>query len=50
MTRVGRLFEPIARNRAIHDRLYQRVYRRMVRQLEPSYREIAAITGYPRQF
>ena len=50
MTRVGRVFEPIAANRAIYDRLYKQVYRRMYRQLQPLYREIAEITGYPKQF
>ena len=48
MTRVGRVFEPIAANRDIYDRLYRRVYRNMYRRLQPMYREIAAITGYPR--
>lgn len=47
MTRVGRVFAPIEANRAIYDRLYQQVYRRMYRQLQPLYRDIAAITGYP---
>jgi sugar (pentulose or hexulose) kinase len=49
MTRVGRVFEPIGANRAIYDRLYKRVYRKMYRQLQPLYREIADITGYPKQ-
>jgi hypothetical protein len=39
-----------ARNRAIYDRLYKQVCRKMVRQLQPLYREIAAITGYPQHF
>jgi sugar (pentulose or hexulose) kinase len=50
MTRVGRVFEPIAHNRAIYDRLYKRVYRKMYAQLQPLYREIAAITGYPKGY
>jgi sugar (pentulose or hexulose) kinase len=49
MTRVGRVFEPIAANCAIYDRLYKQVYRKMYRQLQPLYREIAEITGYPKQ-
>ncbi|WP_229425702.1 hypothetical protein [Massilia sp. Se16.2.3] len=49
MTRVGRVFQPIEGNRAIYDRLYRRVYRRMYKQLQPLYRDIAEITGYPRQ-
>ena len=47
MTRVGRVFEPVAANRAIYDRLYRRVYRKMYARLQPMYREIAEITGYP---
>jgi sugar (pentulose or hexulose) kinase len=49
MTRVGRVFEPVAANRDIYDRLYRRVYRKMYARLQPMYREIAAITGYPQQ-
>lgn len=48
MTRVGRLFEPIAANVAIYDALYERVYRRMYARLAPLYTEIRRITGYPR--
>lgn len=48
MTRVGRVFEPVAANRAIYDRLHEQVYRRMYRQLQPLYRDIARITGYPK--
>jgi sugar (pentulose or hexulose) kinase len=50
MTRIGRVFEPVPANREIYDRLYRRVYRRMYGRLQPMYREIAAITGYPQQF
>jgi sugar (pentulose or hexulose) kinase len=49
MTRIGRVFEPVAENREMYDRLYRRVYKRMYRQLKPMYREIAEITGYPSQ-
>jgi sugar (pentulose or hexulose) kinase len=48
MTRVGRVFEPVAANREIYDRLYKQVYRRMYRRLQPLYRDIAGITGYPK--
>ncbi|WP_313706913.1 FGGY-family carbohydrate kinase [Massilia sp.] len=48
MTRVGRVFEPVAANRAVYDRLYKEVYCRMYRRLQPLYQDIAAITGYPR--
>jgi sugar (pentulose or hexulose) kinase len=48
MTRVGRVFQPIAENQRIYQRLYSQVYRKMYARLQPMYREIAAITGYPR--
>ncbi|MBQ5948098.1 FGGY-family carbohydrate kinase [Massilia sp. ST3] len=47
MTRVGRVFEPIPENRAIYERLYRDVYVKMYRRLQPMYRDIARITGYP---
>ncbi|MES2262945.1 MAG: FGGY-family carbohydrate kinase [Pseudomonadota bacterium] len=47
MTRPGRVFQPIAANRAIYDQLYRRVYLQMYRRLQPLYRDIADITGYP---
>jgi sugar (pentulose or hexulose) kinase len=47
MTRVGRVFEPIAENQAMYDRLYRRVYRKMYARLQPMYQQIADITGYP---
>jgi sugar (pentulose or hexulose) kinase len=47
MTRVGRLFEPVAANVAVYDALYERVYRHMYARLEPLYTEIRRITGYP---
>ncbi len=49
MTRVGRVFEPIEGNRVIYDRLYKEVYKKMYRKLQPLYRDIAKITGYPHQ-
>lgn len=49
MTRIGRVFEPVEANRQVYDRLYRRVYRRMYERLQPLYRDIAQITGYPRQ-
>ena len=48
MTRVGRVFEPIAANQAVYDRLYREVYLGMYRRLQPMYRDIARITGYPK--
>jgi sugar (pentulose or hexulose) kinase len=47
MTRVGRVFEPVSANREIYERLYSQVYKKMYRQLQPLYRDIARITGYP---
>jgi sugar (pentulose or hexulose) kinase len=38
MTRVGRVFEPDARTRAMYDDLYRNVYLRMYRRLRPLYR------------
>ncbi|NNG22101.1 FGGY-family carbohydrate kinase [Telluria aromaticivorans] len=49
MTRVGRVFEPVAANHAVYDRLYREVYLKMYRRLQPMYRDIARITGYPKQ-
>lgn len=49
MTRIGRVFEPVAANRQVYDKLYRRVYRRMYERLQPLYRDIAEITGYPHQ-
>ncbi|MCX7148215.1 MAG: hypothetical protein NTY05_02215 [Rhodocyclales bacterium] len=31
----------------IHDQLYRKVYCRMYRRLQPPYRDIRDITGYP---
>ncbi|MES2153229.1 MAG: FGGY-family carbohydrate kinase [Pseudomonadota bacterium] len=47
MTRVGRVFEPNRQHHAMYERLYQRVYRKMYARLQPMYKEIADITGYP---
>ena len=47
MTRIGRVFEPIAANHAVYERLYRRVYQKMYARLQPMYAEIADITGYP---
>jgi sugar (pentulose or hexulose) kinase len=41
------VFEPKPENAAVYDRLYNRVYKRMYRSLEPFYKEIQEITGYP---
>ncbi|RSZ57958.1 carbohydrate kinase [Massilia atriviolacea] len=49
MTRIGRVFEPVEANRAMYDRLYRQVYRKMYGRLQPMYAQIAEITGYPKQ-
>ena len=48
MTRVGQTFDPIAANQRIYEDLYQQVYRPMYRRLQPLYRAIQRVTGYPR--
>ncbi len=48
MTRVGRVFEPQPHSRKVYDELYHRVYRQMYARLQPLYKEIQRITGYPR--
>jgi sugar (pentulose or hexulose) kinase len=47
MTRIERLFEPIAANATIYDALYERVYKHMYERLAPLYTEIQRVTGYP---
>lgn len=47
MTRVGQRFEPQAGHVHTYEQLYRRVYRRMYRRLQPLYRDIRDITGYP---
>ncbi|MCP5325590.1 MAG: carbohydrate kinase [Oceanospirillaceae bacterium] len=48
MTRVGDVFEPDYQTMQLYDRLYQEVYRKMYAQLQPLYKSIRDITGYPR--
>ncbi|MEI6803303.1 MAG: FGGY-family carbohydrate kinase [Burkholderiales bacterium] len=48
MTRIGQTFTPIAANRATYDALYRRVYQKMYARLQPLYRDIQQITGYPK--
>ncbi len=49
MTRMGQRFEAEPQHAAIHEQLYRRVYCRMYKRLQPLYRDIRAITGYPSQ-
>ena len=47
MCRVGSRFQPDAAHHATYDALYREVYRAMYPRLQPLYRRIRAITGYP---
>jgi sugar (pentulose or hexulose) kinase len=47
MTRIGKTFEPDARHHATYEALYHRVYQKMYARLQPLYRDIQDITGYP---
>lgn len=48
MTRIGQTFTPNAQHHATYDALYRSVYQKMYGRLQPLYRAIQAITGYPR--
>ncbi len=48
MTRVGDCFEPDPTAHALYNRLYSEVYLDMYPRLQPIYRKIRDITGYPR--
>jgi len=48
MTHIGRVFEPHAQHHQTYDALYNRVYQQMYARLQPLYKEIQKITGYPR--
>ena len=48
MTRVGDVFHPNKETRALYQQLYSEVYLKMYPQLQPLYRKIREITGYPR--
>jgi sugar (pentulose or hexulose) kinase len=47
MTRTGAVFYPQAKEVALYDELYSRVYTPMYGRLQPLYRAIPEITGYP---
>ncbi len=47
MVKKGRLFEPIAENHRVYNDLYQEVYLKTYGALEPLYKKIASVTGYP---
>jgi hypothetical protein len=47
MVRAGERFEPNPAAARLYDDLYRSVYLRMYDRLQPLYREIRRITGYP---
>jgi sugar (pentulose or hexulose) kinase len=47
MTHAGEVFAPDSKNHALYDEFYLRVYRKMYDRLQPLYRDIRQITGYP---
>lgn len=47
MTRIGQVFVPEPAHAQTYEQLYRRVYQRMYDRLQPLYRDIRAITGYP---
>ncbi len=49
MTRTGEEFLPDAKNVEIYSQLYEKVYSPMYKHLQPLYREIRNITGYPQK-
>lgn len=48
MTHVGEVVQPDPERQALYQQLFTRVYQPMYTQLQPLYREIRGITGYPR--
>ncbi len=48
MTRVGDIFEPDFQTSRMYDQLYKEVYLKMYKRLQPLYRSIRKITGYPK--
>jgi sugar (pentulose or hexulose) kinase len=47
MVKKGRVFEPNAQNHRVYEDLYQGVYLKTYDALEPLYKKIASVTGYP---
>lgn len=48
MTSVGDVFEPDFQTSRLYDQLYKNVYLKMYKRLQPLYRQIKEITGYPK--
>lgn len=49
MTRIGKVFEPVPKNRDIYRDLFEKVYLKLYDRLKPLYEDIRQITGYPPQ-
>ena len=47
MTRIGEVFLPEPEHANTYEQLYRRVYCRMYQRLQPLYKDIQEITGYP---
>jgi sugar (pentulose or hexulose) kinase len=47
MTRIGQVFTPEPEHAKTYEQLYRRIYCRMYQRLQPLYRDIQDITGYP---
>lgn len=47
MTRVGDIFQPQPQAAKLYDQLYNEIYQKMYKQLQPLYKKIKEITGYP---
>ncbi|WP_396586329.1 FGGY-family carbohydrate kinase [Bermanella sp. R86510] len=48
MTSVGDVFYPDINTSRLYDRLYKQVYLKMYKRLQPLYKQIKDITGYPK--
>ncbi len=48
MTRAGDVFQPDFQTSKMYDQLYNEVYLKMYKRLQPLYRSIKKITGYPK--
>lgn len=47
MTRVSEVFEPDKKNSEIYKELFEKVYMRMYKKMQPLYEDIREITNYP---
>jgi len=50
MTHVGKVFTPNMGHHKTYDRLYNEVYLKMYKRLQPLYQSIRDITGYPEKY